>query len=588
MALNLKAAGTPAQVSYKIDWDSHATPTQIATICVAAALLSCIFTGYVFGVSNQHYYLPIVERLYDEPQFKNDVFIQSLRYYASGIWLAIGAGPKYQDGGYVLLLVLFYLSRLLSFIGFVCCASQLGITTIRDRLIFCAIVCFTVLLDGNSFAGHGGLFLIFFTHSEVANGTTLLAIYFAIRSRFAAALFWTGATFFVNAFMGIWLAAVLLPIAITLLQERKIEIRTLLRQAVPGMASAALFAVPIVYNIFSNPELRTPIDFDYVGYLREFYGSHFLIDSNSGEDILLLLSVICLGWLSLRQIEPSTPQEISTTQFRAAFVAIVSIYLVGILVPYLTSNPSILKLHFLRSSAVIQLLTVVGAGALSTRWISSSDHTRSELLGPLLLLFICATKYLLPLAAIVVGLADHWRARQTTLALRVAVFASLGLVIIPWQLWQRTKLIAELNRDVADWQSVGAWARSATASDAVFLILTSSAVSLQGQSEADIQRSLGLTSAASIFQVASHRRVWVDFYSGGAAIVTPSYYKEWHSRIAAEMVLRTLPEKLSYARSNGIQYLVEDCALFRDANVAPAFRSGNLCASPTGAGSSER
>src|ERR1700679_2919241 len=107
MALNLKAAGTPAQVSYKIDWDSHATPTQIATICVAAALLSCIFTGYVFGVSNQHYYLPIVERLYDEPQFKNDVFIQSLRYYASGIWLAIGAGPKYQDGGYVLLLVLF-------------------------------------------------------------------------------------------------------------------------------------------------------------------------------------------------------------------------------------------------------------------------------------------------------------------------------------------------------------------------------------------------------------------------------------------------------------------------------------------------
>ena len=578
------AAGIRARISRKIDWDGQATSAQIALICVAAALLSCIFAGYVFGVSNQQQYLPIVDRLYDEPQFKDDIFIQSLRYYASGIWLVIGAGPKYQDGGYVLLLVLFYLSRLLSFIGFVCCASQLGITSIRDRLIFCAIVCFTVLLDGNSFAGHGGLFLIFFTHSEIANGTTLIAIYFSIRSRFTAALFWTGATFFVNAFMGVWLAPVLLLIAITLLQERKIEIRTLLRQAVPGTAIAALFAAPIAYNILSNPELRTPIDFDYVEFLREFYGSHFLIDSNSSEDIVLLLSVTCLGWLSIRQL--STPQEISTTQFRAAFVATISVYVIGIFVPYLTSNASILKLNLLRSSAVIQLLTVVGAGALSTRWISSPDRTRSAFLGPLLLLFICATKYLLPLAAILVALADHWRARRTNFALRIAVFASLALVIIPWQLWQRMRLVTELNRDVADWQSVGTWARSTTASDAVFLIPTWSAVSLEGKSKADIRRSLELISAASIFQVASHRRVWVDLNSGGTVILTPSYYREWHSKITAVMALRALPEKLSYARSNGVQYLVEDCALFRDANIAPAFRSGDLCASSTGAGSS--
>ena len=279
MALNLKTARVPALASYKIDLTAQATSAQTAMICVAAALLSCIFTGYVFGVSNQQYYLPIVERLYDEPQFKNDIFIQSLRYYASGIWLTIGAGPKYQDGGYALLLVLFYLSRLLSFIGFVCCASLLGITNLRDRMIFCAIVCFTVLLDGNSFAGHGGLFVPLFTHSEVANGTTLLAIFFAIRGRFTAALFWMGATFFINAFMGVWLAPVLLLIAITLLREGKIEFRTLLRQAITGTAIFAIFAAPIIYNILSNPELRTPIDFDFVAFLREFFGSHFLIDS---------------------------------------------------------------------------------------------------------------------------------------------------------------------------------------------------------------------------------------------------------------------------------------------------------------------
>ena len=74
----------------------------------------------------------------------------------------------------------------------------------------------------------------------------------------------------------------------------------------------------------------------------------------------------CLGWLSFREIESSAAQQTSITQFRAAFVAIVSVYAIGVFVPYLTSNPGILKLHFLRSSAVIQLLTVVGVGVLLT------------------------------------------------------------------------------------------------------------------------------------------------------------------------------------------------------------------------------
>lgn len=578
MALNLKADSVPAQTSIRIDLGAEATSAQTAMICAAAALLSCLFTGYVFGVSNQQFYLPIVDRLYDEPQFAGDVFMQSLRYFASGIWLVVAAGPKYADGGYALLLTLFYLSRLLSFVGFVCCASLLGVTTIRDRLIFCAIVCFTVLLDGNSFAGHGGLFVPLFTHSEVANGTTLLAIYFAIRGRFTSALTWTGVTFFINAFMGVWLAPVLLLIAATLLRENRINFHTLLRQAIPGIAFAAVFSAPIVINILANPELHTPIDFDYVAFLREFYGSHFLIDSSSTEDIFLLLSVTCLGWLSFQRIEASLPQGgASITQFRAAFLAIVSVYVIGVFVPYFASNPSILKLHLLRSSVVIQLLTVVGAGALATQWLSSADRNRSTVNGPLVVLLVCATKYLLPAAALFVALADRWRGRSASPALRVAVFATLALVIIPVQFWKRAKLATELNHAVADWQSVGAWAKSTTNPDAMFLILTSNAVSLQGKSEAEIKHTLELTSAASIFQVASHRRIFVDFYSGGLIFLTPSFYDQWHRRITAVMALRTLPEKLSYARANGIQYVVDDCALFRDANVAPAFRSGDLC-----------
>jgi hypothetical protein len=582
MALNLKAAGMPTRASIGIDLGAEATVTQTAVICASAALLSCLFAGYVFGVSNQQFYLPIIDRLYDEPQFADDVFMQSLRYFASGIWLAIGIGPKYSDGGYALLLALFFLSRLSSFIGFVCCASLLGVTTVRDRLIFCAIVCFTALLDGNSFAGHGGLFVPLFTHSEVANGTTLLAIYFAIRGRFTAALFWTGATFFINAFMGVWLAPVLLLIAITRLRSNRITIYALLRQAIPGAALAAIFAAPIVINVLANPELHTLIDFDYVAFLREFYGSHFLIDSNSAEDIVLLLSVTWLGWLSFRHIETPSSQNSSIAQFRAAFLAIVAVYVIGVFVPYMTSNPNILKLHLLRSSAVIQLLAVVGVGALATQWLVSSERSRSTVGGPLLVLFVCTTKYLLPVAAVFVALTDRWQGRSALPALRIAVFTTLALVIIPTQFWKRNTLAAELNHAVADWQDVGAWAKSTTSPDAMFLILTSSAASLQGKSEAEIQHALELTSAASIFQVASHRRIFVDFYSGATAFLTPSFYDQWHRRITEVMTLRTLPEKVSYARANGIQYIVDDCSLFPDAAVAPAFRSGDLCALATG------
>jgi hypothetical protein len=580
MALNLKTADISARVSDKIDLGAEATVLQTAMICAAAALLSCIFTGYVFGVSNQQFYLPIVDRLYDEPQFANDTFIQSLRYFASGVWLTIAAGPKYTDHGYTLLLVLFYLSRLLSFAGFVCCASLLGVTSVRDRLIFCSFVCFTVLLDGNSFAGHGGLFIALFTHSEIANGTTLLAIYFAIRGRFTSALAWTGATFFINAFMGVWLAPVLLLIAITQLRENRTDFRTLVRQAIPGTAIAAVFAAPIVANILSNPELRTPIDFDYIAFLREFYGGHFLIDANSTEDILLLLSVTCLGWLSFKQFDSSRVP--SVTQFRAAFVAIVAVYVVGVFVPHFTSNPSILKLHLLRSSAVIQLLAVVGVGALATRWLVDSDRNRSTVAGPLLLLFVGATKFLLPAAAILVALANRWHGRPAAPALRTAILASLILVFIPGHFWQHAKLVTELDHAVADWQSVGAWAKATTPPDASFLVLTSSAASLQGKSEAEIQHAVELTGAASIFQIASHRRVFIDFSSGGTVFLTPSYYHEWHRKIGDLMALRTLPEKLSYARNNGVQYIVDDCTLFHEADITATFHSGDLCASPTG------
>ncbi|MFM9587733.1 hypothetical protein, partial [Streptomyces caniscabiei] len=64
-------------------------------------------------------------------------------------------------------------------------------------------------------AGDGGLFVNYFTHSEIANGTILLAFYFAMRARLDLALAMLGATFFINVFMAAWICAPLAAIAAT-------------------------------------------------------------------------------------------------------------------------------------------------------------------------------------------------------------------------------------------------------------------------------------------------------------------------------------------------------------------------------------
>ena len=61
-------------------------------------------------------------------------------------------------------------------------------------------------------------------------------------------------------------------------------------------------------------------------------------------------------------------------------------------------------------------------------------------------------------------------------------------------------------------------------------------------------------------------------------VFQPSYYEEWHSRVSAVLALRTISEKLRYARDNGVAYVIDDCKLYDTENILPAFRSGQLCA----------
>jgi heme exporter protein D len=223
-----------------------------------------------------------------------------------------------------LFFALTYFSRLLCFVGFLCCASLLGIVDRRDKIVFGLIVCFISFLDGDSYAGTGGLFLNYFTHSEIANGTVLLAIYFAAKNRFAAATAMCGVTFFINAFVAFWLVPLLACVAASLLWERKATLAGIARQTLAGLLPCVLLAIPVLSNIASNPEFGKPLDFDFVSYLHQYFAGHVLIGSISTLSMFGLAAVTLLGAVSLYWFGAGA------RELQAAYCGAILLYAIGI------------------------------------------------------------------------------------------------------------------------------------------------------------------------------------------------------------------------------------------------------------------
>ena len=64
---------------------------------VFGGIVSTMLSGFLFGTGPNVYHLPIVANLYDEPQYANDTFIQSLRYFFSGLWLLLRGSDRWID-----------------------------------------------------------------------------------------------------------------------------------------------------------------------------------------------------------------------------------------------------------------------------------------------------------------------------------------------------------------------------------------------------------------------------------------------------------------------------------------------------------
>ncbi len=352
--------------SFSVTDSPEQDPKGFAAVAILGAALSLLTTGFVFGTKNNLFHLPIVGMLFDEPQFRHDAFIQSLRFYAAGPFLLLQGADRYVDPA-TLFAALDALSRLIAFTGFLACATLLGITSRRDRLIFTVLIAFSRILAGSSYAGDGGLFINYFTHAEFANGTSLLALVCAVRARIVAAFALNGLVFFCSDFVAVWNAVPLALLFASQVFGRKIGLVQLLGRGAVGIGIFAVLAAPVVLAVTASPDFGQPTGFDYRTYLDQFWPFHFLFNSIPLNQKLGLLALIMTGSAALMAIGNSA------RPFLLAFGGYILVYAIGIALPVITDNATLLNLHLLQSGSAIHLLTALATCALATRLMRSTD-----------------------------------------------------------------------------------------------------------------------------------------------------------------------------------------------------------------------
>ena len=434
------------------------------------------------------------------------------------------------------------------------------------------LIAFSRILAGSSYSGDGGLFINYFTHAEFANGTSLLALYCAARARIVAAFAFNGLAFFCSDFVAAWNAVPLALLFASQVYDRKISLVRLLGCGAVGIGIFAVLAAPVLLAVIASPDFGRPIGFDYRVYLDQFWPFHFLFSSIPLTQKLGLLALIITGSAALMAIGDSA------RPFLLAFGGYILVYAIGIALPRITDNATLLNLHLLQSGSAIHLLTALATCALATRLMRSTDPMESRLFGPVLILMLCIGKLAAALSGALIVLylmsglkrfaagSAAWRTPLFRYALLI-----LPLAVWPYLIWKQHQTNNSLNGEIAQWMAVGRWARANTAPTAVFLIPTSDfrAAAIQ-----PVQTDPGVQEY-EIFEYVSHRRVWVDFVRGAAVLWSPSYYPTWRQRLPEVLQLRSLSQKLSYAASHDIDYVVSGC---RDAEpTASVFQFRRLC-----------
>jgi hypothetical protein len=542
----------------------------LPTVVLLCALLSIAISGLESGTGNNLFHLPIIERLYDQPQFANDTFVQSLRYYSSGFWMLL-TGLVGREEMLNVFLPLQIISRVLFFVGVLSMARPLGVADRRSQCMLLVLVAVSAMLRGEAPAGGGGLFSEIFTHSELANATVLITLALAARNRFGWALVAVGMTAFINLFMAVWLLPPIAMLMAVSVHKRLLTFKALAVQVVWGGLLCLTLITPVLLNIFGNSEFGRSIGFDYRGFLVDYWPVHFIIWEVPKKEIIKFLVIAAAG-LSASFLLPVAARRLMV----ALIAGFMSVWVLGTILPLMTSSPTLLNLHLLRSSVVVIMLAVLAIAALTINLFNSQKPADRLFWAPAL---VCVTAFhflLIPLVIVIPAIRARWSPPDLFLR-RSLLWVILAFVGAKTGAQIAKSVVADrdFRAGQVQWIALADWARTHTAPTTMFMLPIKN---FNLSSSLPKSQLRAFPSGYEVFTSVAQRPTWVGFKEGAAVMWLPSYYKEWRQRATEVLKLNSLPARIDYAREHGIAMIVDSCD---QAGVRkPTYRFNQLCIFP--------
>lgn len=541
-----RLSATCARVSRSSPW----------LLAVPVTFLSFLLTGYVPIFVNNIYHIPIMLRLYDLPQFQGDPFVQSLRHYSSGFWLLI-PGIGNVANSKIFLAVFLFINHLGFFAASIHLAKSLGYKENRQLNLFLVILLCSSLSVGVT-VGAGALMLNYFSHSELANASLLFGFSFALRRRYVGAAVCTCITFFLNAFMAVWMLPSLALSATYQLASGRLQWKSFARDCVLGSAIGSIFLVAPVLNIVRNPAFGEALNFSYRQFLWDFFPYHFYIQSLSLMQWVKLASLVLTLFLTVGQ------HGEKSREFLAISIGALALLVIGSIVPLFTDYPLIMDLHLIRAALVIALLAPISVALVSTRWLLHPDSVLHARLGPILTgLLIVPVRFSALVVPLLLG--DRLFARKSALArfaapnaIKTASWLALALCAcsVPLRSYLAIGDSLDQTQKNAVYERVGLWARRETPVGSVFLIKA-------------------FDCCETGFEYTSRRRIYYTPMFGAAVMWSPSYYNVWNNR-KFSTVDGTPMDLLANSRKSGVDYVVMGCT--PSAGQAADYADSGICA----------
>jgi len=362
--------------SGRLSMNKYSMPKMISNkhvyiICGAfiSACTSVLLQEFHYGISNNIFHIPVVLKSFDRSNFLDDAFYQSLRVYTSYVWTILSTFTN--EGNIKLVFVMCHIfSRWLFLASIMAIGYQFGLKDKWRLLGIAGIFVFSRMFYGYTAIAKSGLFIDYFTHTELTYPFILLAFLLASKGRSLYAFLVNAIAFNINAFVSVWGGFVLVVDAIL---RSRAGTRGRSRLILTGIMLSGVVALPtLIWIVTRSAGFHGSGTFSYVNFLRLYFPFHFFIESALKRDILDFIFCATSGFFALLLL-PKTDFHCWRSWF-ITYLSLIVLFIMGAGLPMVTGNRFLLNLHIMRVDAVIQTLALLFIGVVAlydSNWFRS-------------------------------------------------------------------------------------------------------------------------------------------------------------------------------------------------------------------------